>query len=69
MTKNELFPTETHMPTNMSAGIAVFTIQGVETKKKPCPIGLRVVASTALVKASGRDGGGLMTPEPLSYLM
>jgi hypothetical protein len=59
MSKNlELFPTEIHLPTNMSTGIAVFTIQGVATKKKPCPIGLIVVASTTLVKASGRDGGG-----------
>jgi hypothetical protein len=56
MSKNlELFPTETHLPTNMSTGIAVFTIQGVATKKKPCPIGLMVVANTTLVKASGRD--------------
>jgi hypothetical protein len=44
-------------PANMSAGIAAFTIRGVETKKKPCPIGLVVVAGMTLAKASGRDGG------------
>jgi hypothetical protein len=54
MSKNlELFPTEAHLPVN------VFTVRGVETKKnKPCTNRLMVVAGMALVKASGRDGGG-----------
>jgi hypothetical protein len=43
---------------NMSAIIAAFTIRGVETKKKPCPNGLMVVAGMTLAKASRRDGGG-----------
>jgi hypothetical protein len=32
--KLELFPTEAHMPTNMSAGIVAFTVRGVETKQQ-----------------------------------
>jgi hypothetical protein len=59
MSKNlELFLTEAHMPTNMSTGIAVFTVRGVETKNKPCPIGLMVVVGMTLAKASRRDGSG-----------
>jgi hypothetical protein len=57
MSKNlELFPTEAHLLANMFVEIAAFTVRGVETKK-PCPIGLMVVADTTLAKVSGRDGG------------